>query len=115
MLSTPLSLEKNGRLSGMSTVIGIDETLSLRSSVLVRGNGSGLGGFTVGIQLEIALGAGGCFDEDEDDEGCDELDAIDDDAAGSCSARGSGGQRFMISAIASAFDGWRRSTSRKSV
>ena len=108
------AVAKDGKSTGISTVIGIEDILSLRSSAALRGNGSGLGTLGAGIQL-----LWGCVwtVAEEDEEGwADDDDDDDDDAAAASTAGsgGAGGQSAVISATASALDGCRRRTARKS-
>ena len=115
------SASKNGKSTGMSTVIGIDEILSFRPSVAPRGNGSGFGGLGVGIQCGRPLPAapGGGLEDEEDEEeheGWEERDpdAREEDAMGSSGAGGGAGHRDMISVRASVLEGCRRRTARRS-
>ncbi len=52
LIRIPADAASSGNPAGMSTVIGMEEILSVRPSVLMRAKGSGRGGSRVGIQEE---------------------------------------------------------------
>ena len=106
LMRMPADAASSGKWAGMSTVIGMEEILSLRLSVLMGANGSGSGGSGVGIQGE--------YEEDAVPDGEGAAEDEEHDAVASSAARGSVGQSARISARASALDGCRRSTSRRS-
>ncbi len=96
--------------TGISTVTGIDEILSFRSSVGLRANGSG---FTRGARcscqglLEADAEADGCVDDDDDDAAAAEEDEDDEDAV---ALRSGFGASAHISSKASLFVCCRQST-----